>query len=431
MIALGGIIGAGIFVASGTPIRLAGPGVVVSYLLGGIIVGLVMNILGEMSAAEPSTGSFSHYANKYLGSTMGFVTGWMYWSSGIFSMATEVTAASLLSQWWFPHVPLWIFSLFFSVLITMINFLDLKGFGKAESWLSSVKVFALALFILIGVMAISGISFKTGGINTTGLQQGGIFPRGWFGIYSSMLLVIFAYAGMQNMTIAAANVNNPKRVIPRAIIFSIVLVTILYTGSIAVIVGLIPWQSIDPTTSPFVSVFDRLGITFVGGILNFVVLSAILSSMNTTMFGTTRMLHSLSSRKEAPRIFLKSSPGGVPIYSLVISSIFLGLVILLSYFLPKRLFIYVSSSSSFITLFNWTIIIITYLAFKKINEKSKANGTRNIYYFKPVLALALVLLVISSVPFVPQQIPGMIAGLALLTIFLGVYFLYYRKTVNT
>ena len=427
MIALGGLIGAGIFVASGTPILLAGPAVVFSYLIGGFAVGLVMLILAEISSAEPSAGSFSQHANKYLGPAMGFVTGWMYWSAGVFGMATEITAAAMLSQWWFPHVPLWVFSLFFAGLVTMINFLDLKGFSKAETWLSSVKVFALAAFILLGAYFLS--SHYPGSVNKsvlTGLQWTSLLPNGWFGVYSSMLLVIFAYAGMQNMIIAATNACNPS-IIPKAVFISIILVTILYTGSIAIILNVVPWQSVNPSSSPFVVVFEKMGIPFAGSILNLIVLSADLSSMNIIMFGTTRMLQSLSERKEAPSVFKKSNKAGIPVYALLASSAFLSLAVFFAYVLPQRIFIYVSSSSVFICVFKWIIIILTYISFKKRgSNKKKPGGESKRYLFKPVLAMLLVLTVISSVPFVPQEFPGMVAGLAMLFVFLAAYFAYYR-----
>lgn len=422
MIAMGGIIGAGIFVASGTPIRLAGPGVVISYLIGGGIVGLVMMILGEMTAADPSSGSFSHYANKHLGPAMGFVTGWMYWSSGIFAMATEVTAASLLSRFWFPEIPLWAFSLFYSLLVTLINFLDLRGFGKAEAWLSSVKVLALSLFILAGAMVLLGSPPNKGMAVALSWQE--IFPRGWFGIYSSMLLVIFAYAGMQSMIIAAAGVSSPAIKIPRAIIISIAAVTILYTFSLAVIVALVPWSTAGTAVSPFVTTLGKIGIPAAGEVFNFVVLTAVLSSMNTTMFATSRMLHSLAERKEAPVFFLKKSASGVPIYSLLTNSAALGIFVILAFALPRNLFIYVSSSSVFITLFNWIVIIATYLVYKRTLLRDR--GKRN-YLFKPLLALALLLGVISSIPFVPEQIPGMFAGLVLLALYLAGHLVFYRR----
>ncbi|AEG14128.1 amino acid permease-associated region [Desulfofundulus kuznetsovii DSM 6115] len=428
MIGLAGVIGAGIFVASGIPIRIAGPAAVLSYLAGALVVIPVMLYLAEMEAAWPSTGAFSDYANRYLGPLMGFVTGWMYWSSGVLGMATEVTASALLVHWWLPGWPLWLFSLFFSLLITGINLLDIRGFTRIEGLFSGIKIMALFLFILAGLTVLSGLWPGLAPVGTVNyFAYGGFFPRGVKGVFASLLLVIFAYSGIQVVCMTAAQATNPRHTIPRAVIGTGLTVTFLYTCAIFVLVGLLPWFTVPVASSPFVTVLERLRIPFGSHLLNAIIITAVLSSMNTTMFGVTRMLKSLAERNEAPRFLLKTDRRGIPTRALAASSIFLSITVILAYLLPQKVFLYVASASGFISLFNWAVITVTYIRFRQKLPRFKAPFAVPGYPYLPYTSLLLLLVVVASVPLARGQIPGMVSGLLLAIAYAMVFFLFVRR----
>lgn len=428
MIGLGGVIGSGIFVASGIPVHAAGPGVILSFLIGAAVVMPVALYLAEMEAAHPSAGAFSYYAYRYLHPLMGFVTGWMYWSKGVLAMATEVTAAALLMRWWLPAWPLWVFSLFFSLLITGINFLDIRGFSRIEGWFASIKILALFLFILLGLSILAGLWPGIPSPGTTNFfAHGGLLPHGLKGIYASLLLVVFAYSGNSVVAMTAAQAADPARTIPRAVLGTISAITILYTGAIFVLVGLLPWVDVPTSSSPFVAVLEKVHITFAGNILNAVILTAVLSSMNTSMFGVSNMLRSLAERNEAPRFLLKTGRSGVPVYALAVSSLFLGLAVLLAYLLPRKVFLYVASASGFISIFNWTITTLTFISYRRKTRPAGRLFTVPGYPLLPALSLLLLLAAAASVPLTAGQLPGMISGLALATFFTVLFLLLSRR----
>lgn len=428
MIGLGGVIGSGIFVASGIPVHIAGPAAIISYLIGALVVIPVMLYTGEMEAARPSAGAFSYYAQRYLNPLAGFVTGWMYWSKGVLAMATEVTAAALLVHWWLPAWPLWIFSLFFSLLISSVNLMDIRKFSRIEDWLASIKVISLIMFILFGLTVLTGLWPGLTAMGTKNyVAYGGFFPHGLKGIYASLLLVIFAYSGNSVVAMTAAQANDPARTIPRAVLGTGTTIAILYTGAILVLAGLLPWSSIPTTSSPFVTVLDRIQISFAGNLLNAIILTAVLSSMNTSMFGVTNMLRSLAERSEAPQFFLKTNRQGVPVRALAASAVFLSLAVILAYLLPQRVFLYVASASGFISLFNWTVTTLTYISFRKKHPAFRSPFTLPGYPYLPGISLFLLLATAASVPLTAGQLPGMISGLLLAVIYSAVFLLFFRQ----
>jgi len=428
MIGLSGVIGAGIFVASGIPIRIAGPAAIISYLAGAIIVIPVMLYLAEMESACPSTGAFSDYANRFLGPLMGFVTGWMYWSAGVLGMATEVTASALLMHWWLPGWPLWLFSLLFSLLIITTNLLDIGRFTSIEGLFSGVKILALLLFILAGLAVLTGLwpGLEPAGA-TNYFAHGGFFPHGLKGVLASLLLVVFAYSGIQVVCMTAAQATNPRRTIPRAVVGTGLAVTFLNTGAVFLLVGLLPWFTVPVNSSPFVVVLEKLHIPFGSHLLNAVIITAVLSSMNTTMFGVTRMLKSLAERDEAPRFLLKTNRRGVPTRALAASGIFLSIAVILAYLLPQKVFLYVASASSFISLFNWVVITVTYLSFRRKLPRPGGPFVLPGYPYLPLMSLLLLLVVLASIPLSRSQIPGMVSGIVLALTYTVLFYLFIRR----
>lgn len=429
MLGIGGAIGSGIFVASGIPIRLAGPGVVFVFLLAGIINMLVLMMLAEMSVAEPVSGSFSIYAEEYLGDSMGFISGWGYWTAGILSLATEMVAAAMITRWWFPTWPVWLFSLIILVLVTGIGLLDAQAFARAEEWLSFIKAGVLLLITITGVIILVGWwpGFPSPGWHNY-LGYGGIFPNGGQGLLAALLLVIYTFAGGQVIGLAMGDTKEPARIVPRAVNTISFGLLFLYLGSIMVLVGLNPWNTIPQNGSVFVPVFQRLGLPGIAGLMNAVILSAVLSAMNSNMFGVPRMLRSLAERREAPAFLDKADRRGVPVPAVIVSAIFLLMIVGLTYFLPEQVFTYLASASGVTILLNWAIITAAHLSFRRHPGPDK-DGRRLRYrgypYTNYFVLISLVVVLGMSVLNL-NQLVGLIAGLGLFGLY-GLLFYIIKK----
>ena len=302
LVAIGNIIGAGFFLGSGIPLFNTGRSAVLAYLLGGFFMYLTISMLAEMAAAEPVEGGFSTYAEEYFGSWLGFVSGWLYWTAGVLTMASEVVAASIFTMLWFPHLPLWVFTVIYSLMMVFINTRDTAGFARIEGALSILKLVALALFIMLagfglGKLLISPDSFTKMVFSPQNL----LFPHGLKGFWTSMPLVMFSYNGIAVVTVAAAETRNPAQTIPKAIQIIIYTILGLYLSSIMLVALLVPYGSVGTKISPFVLTLNRLQMPLPAAIMNIVILIAALSSMNTVLYGVTRMLRSLGERGDVPR----------------------------------------------------------------------------------------------------------------------------------
>ncbi|MFD4340565.1 amino acid permease [Streptomyces anulatus] len=311
MLGLGGVIGAGLFVGSGAGIAVAGPAIVVSYLIAGALAMLVMRMLGEMSAAMPASGSFSVHAERALGRWAGFSVGWLYWFLLVVVLAVEATAAAQIAHGWVPGIEPWAWVLLFMVVFTAANLTAVKNFGEFEFWFASLKVGAIVVFLVLGVLAVLGLLPDTdpvGMANLTG--QGGFLPNGWGGVVSGVLTVVFAFGGLEVVTIAAAETDDPARAVGRAVRSAVVRILFFYVGSMLVIVTVLPWTAQQAGLSPYVKVLDAIGVPSAGQIMNIVVFVALLSALNANLYGSSRMVFSLAERGEAPRGLLKVSGGG-------------------------------------------------------------------------------------------------------------------------
>nr|WP_255951901.1 amino acid permease [Streptomyces sp. ODS25] len=314
MLGLGGVIGAGLFVGSGAGITVAGPGIIVSYLIAGILAMLVMRMLGEMSAALPASGSFSVHAERALGRWAGFTAGWLYWFMLVVVLAVEATGAAQISHGWAPSVPQWAWVLIFMVVFTVTNLAAVRNFGEFEFWFAALKVTAIVLFLALGVLAIFGLLPDTHAValdNLTG-AKGGFLPAGWDGVLSGVLAVVFAFGGLEVVTIAAAESDDPARSVSRAVRSAVVRIVFFYVGSMLVIVTVLPWTAQQAGISPYVTVLDSIGVPSAAQIMNIVVFVALLSALNANLYGSSRMIFSLAQRGEAPKGLLKVS-GGLPV----------------------------------------------------------------------------------------------------------------------
>ncbi|MEU9119468.1 amino acid permease [Streptomyces sp. NPDC048506] len=376
MLGLGGVIGAGLFVGSGAGIAVAGPGIVLSYLIAGALAMLIMRMLGEMSSAMPASGAFSVHAERALGRWAGFSVGWLYWFLLVVVLAVEATGAARIAAGWVPAVPQWGWVLLFMVVFTVANLAAVKNFGEFEFWFAALKVTAIVLFLVLGVLAIVGVlpdgphasGEPVGMANLTG--HGGFLPHGWGGVVSGVLAVVFAFGGLEVVTIAAAESDDPARAVGRAVRSAVWRILFFYVGSMLVIVALLPWSSLQPGQSPYVAVLDRLGVPGAGQIMNVVVFVALLSALNANLYGSSRMVFSLAERGEAPRGLLKVSGGGVPRRAVLASVAFGFVSVLLNLKWPDSVFLYMLNAVGAVLLFVWGLIAVSQLRLRPRLERA-------------------------------------------------------------
>ncbi|WP_189937919.1 amino acid permease [Streptomyces sulfonofaciens] len=311
MLGLGGVIGAGLFVGSGAGISVAGPGIIVSYLIAGALATCVMRMLGEMSAALPASGSFSVHAERGLGRWAGFTAGWLYWFLLVVVLAVEATGAAQIAHGWLPAVPQWAWVLVFMLVFTVSNLAAVRNFGEFEFWFAALKVTAIVLFLVLGVLAVFGLLPDTHAVGLDNLTggEGGFLPGGWDGVTSGVLAVVFAFGGLEVVTIAAAESDDPARSVARAVRSAVYRIVFFYVGSMLVIVTVLPWTAQKAGLSPYVTVLDSIGVPSAATIMNIVVFVALLSALNANLYGSSRMIFSLAERGEAPRALLKVANG--------------------------------------------------------------------------------------------------------------------------
>jgi len=364
MIALGGAIGTGLFLGSGLSVRLAGPGVILSYAAGAAIALVLMWALAEMAVAHPVAGSFGVYAEMYLHPWAGFTMRYSYWLAQVVAIGSEVVAASIYMRLWFPGVPAWVWIAGFSAGLVYVNARSVGSFGTFEYWFAMIKVVTIVVFLILGAALLFGIGFAPiGAANYTG--HGGFLPNGWIGVVLGIAMAIFSYLGVEVVAVTAGEAQNPEVAVPRALRTTLLRLAIFYIGGIAVLVGVMPWSEAGLTESPFVRVFQTVGIPAAAGVMNFVVLTAALSSMNCNLYLTSRMVFSLSRGGYAPAALGRLSRRGVPLAALLISSAGMACALLLELRFRETAYIYMLGAAFFGGLFVWWMIFLTHLAFRR------------------------------------------------------------------
>ncbi|MGW1663733.1 amino acid permease [Streptomyces microflavus] len=397
MLGLGGVIGAGLFVGSGAGIAVAGPAIVVSYLIAGTLAMLVMRMLGEMSAAMPASGSFSVHAERALGRWAGFSVGWLYWFLLVVVLAVEATAAAQIAHGWVPAVEPWAWVLLFMVVFTAANLTAVKNFGEFEFWFASLKVGAIVVFLGLGVLAVLGWLPDTDPVGMTNLTgQGGFLPNGWGGVVSGVLTVVFAFGGLEVVTIAAAETDDPARTVGRAVRSAVVRILFFYVGSMLVIVTVLPWTAQQAGLSPYVKVLDSIGVPSAAQIMNIVVFVALLSALNANLYGSSRMVFSLAERGEAPRGLLKVSggprgtAGGVPRRAVLASVAFGFVSVLLNLLWPDTVFLYMLNSVGAVLLFVWALIAASQLRLRaRLEQEAPGALALRMWWFPYLTWLTL------------------------------------------
>lgn len=431
MISIAGVIGAGLFIGSGAVINASGPGAILSYAFAGAIVVLVMRMLGEMAAAHPTSGSFSTYASDAIGPWAGFTIGWLYWFFWVVVIAIEAIAGAAIMQYWIPDFPLWLMALILTVLLTLTNLFSVKSFGEFEYWFSLIKVISIGLFLVLGLCVIFGWYPGVGAPGTANLLgAGGFIPTGFGSVLLGITVVIFSFMGTEIVAIAAGESDHPGKAVRIATNSVIWRILIFYIGSIAIVVTLLPWNSANILVSPFVAVLDYIGIPAAAQLMNFVVLTAVLSCLNSALYANSRMLFGMAKKGDAPKAFLKLSKKGVPVRAILFSTVFSYIAVIFSYTSPDKIFLFLINSSGAVALLVYLVIAFSHLRMRRKLEKENPEALQLRMWLFPYLTYATII-VITGI-YVAMLIIESLRVQALLTLLIASltiisYFIFARK----
>lgn len=432
MIAIGGAIGTGLFLGSKFAIGFAGPSVILSYMIGGLIALTLMAVLAEMTVKHPTSGSFGAYAEHYIHPLAGFLVRYMYWLCIVLAVGTEVTAVGEYMQLWFPGVPPWIWVVGFSAVLIGVNAMNVKNFGTLEYWLSSIKVFAIIAFIIVAAWLVffSG-STEYGTHNWT--AEGGFMPNGLTGMWFAVIVAIFSYLSIEMIAVAAGEAEEPETAVKSAFKATIFRLVVFYFLTLGLIISIAPVSAILEGGSPFVTVMQVIGIPYADSILNFVVIVAALSAMNSQLYISTRMMFSLSRAGEAPKMLGKLRPNGAPINALMVSTAGIVVATIIYVIFPDESFTMMFALSMFGAMFTWLMIFVTHIAFRR---KLAATGEEVPYKIPfsrlgAVLGAVLMLAIMFSTLFTQEFRATVPFGIPLLAVTVIAYFMIQRKRGQT
>lgn len=413
MIAIGGAIGTGLFLGSGSAIKAAGPSIILTYLIVGIFCFFMMRALGELLLADTNKHSFIDSVKEYLGDRMEFIAGWTYWSCWLSLAMADLTATGIYLKYWFPDLPQWIGPLVIIILLMLVNMVNVGLFGELETWFSTIKVLAIVALIVVGlVMVIFHTPTKTGHASLVNLvSYGGLFPKGPLGFLMSFQMVVFAFVGIEMVGLTAGETKDPNTDIPKAINTLPVRIGLFYIGSMLAIMSVYPWTDIKTSSSPFVQVFTGIGVTSAAAILNFVVLTAAMSATNSAIFSTSRSLYSLATGGNAPKRFEKLSSKAVPNNALRFSSLILLVVVALNYVMPAGIFEVVSGVSTINFIFVWLFILWTHIRYRRQNPAGVKDFTMPGYPFTDWLTIIFFVAVLIILLFIPSTRLSLIVSL--------------------
>ena len=426
LIAMGGAIGTGLFLGSAQVIQSAGPSIILGYAIGGLIAFLIMRQLGEMIVEEPVAGSFSHFAYQYWGKFPDFLSGWNYWVLYILVAMSELTAVAKYINYWWPHIAAWESVLFFFVVITAINLTNVKFYGESEFWLAIIKVTAVVAMILFGLFLLFTADANSTASFSNLWAHGGFFPNGFDGLFYMLAFLMFAFGGIELIGMAAAEANDPKKTIPKAINQVVFRILIFYIGSLTILLSLVPWNQLDLgglDKSPFVMIFSQMGIGWAAHLLNFIILTAALSVYNSGMYANSRMLYGLAQQGNAPKVFAKTNKQGVPVPAVLLSALLIFGCVLLNYFVPEDALGHLMYVVVGALVLNWAMISLTHLKFKAMT-KTKGLKTSFPALWSP-LSNYLVLAFIAVVLYIMWQ-QGFKESVLMIPIWIVLMFLLYK-----
>lgn len=424
MIAIGGAIGTGLFLGSGSAIKAAGPSIILTYLIVGIFCFFMMRALGELLLADTSKHSFIDSVKEYLGDRMEFIAGWTYWSCWLSLAMADLTATGIYLKYWFPNLPQWIGPLVIIILLMLVNMVNVGLFGELESWFSTIKVLAIVALIVVGlVMVILQTPTKAGHASLVNLvSHGGFFPKGPIGFLMSFQMVVFAFVGIEMVGLTAGETKNPEADIPKAINTLPVRIGLFYIGSMLAIM-VYPWTDIKTSSSPFVQVFAGIGVTSAAAILNFVVLTAAMSATNSAIFSTSRSLYSLAAGGNAPARFQKLSAKAVPNQALQFSSLILFVVVILNYVMPAGIFELISGVSTINFIFVWLFILWCHIKYRQAHPKGVAGFSMPGFPVTDWLTIIFFVAVLIILLFIPATRPALfVSVLFFICLFIGYTF---------
>src|SRR4051812_47838391 len=459
MISLGGVIGAGLFVGSSAVIHTTGPAAVLSYLLAGVLIVLVMRMLGEMAVANPQVGSFAEYARRSLGGWAGFTTGWLYWyfwsivlaieaaagggggvppgclfrSLGLIVLAIEAAGGAETLQRWLA-LPLWLMALALMALLTGVNLASVKSFGEFEFWFAGIKVAAIVVFIAVALAYLLGI----GGGDSPGLSNltghEGFAPAGIVTVLSGVVIVIFAFVGAEIVTIAAAESDEPEQAVTKAVNQVVLRVLTFYVAAIFLIVCVVPWKDVKSGTSPFITALENIGIPGAADVMNAIVVTAVLSCLNSGMYTGSRMLFALARRGDAPQGLLDVNRRGVPVKAILLTSSIGFLSTILAYLSPDKVFLFLVNSSGAIALFVYLLIAVSELRMRRQLEREAPERLKVRMWAYPYLtyfAIAAMVVVIGSMALVADVRSQLIPSFISLAVVLAAYWFKSRAERRT
>jgi GABA permease len=427
MIAIGGVIGAGLFVGTGPILNQAGPATVLTYLLTGTILILIMRMLGEMAVAQPSVGSFSDYGRMALGNWAGFAIGWLYWYFWAIVVGFEATVAAGILGQYIPGIPPWLISLILILLLTATNLYSVGSYGEFEFWFAGIKVAAIVIFIIMAILFVIGL-LPGGGVGLSNLyDEGGFFPNGALVMFSGVATVIFAFVGAEIVTIAAAESNEPERGVARATNQVIYRILLFYVVSVFFLAAIVPWNTpftSEVIKSPFTLAFQKMGLPFAPTLMNFVVLTAVLSVLNSSLYTTSRMLFALTRHNDAPKFFLHTTRRGVPMWAILAGTSFGYVSVLLYYFFPQQVFTWLINASGAIALFVYLLIAISELVMRRRLESEAPERLQLrmwLYPWLTYLSILAMLSVLVAMFIIPDQRPLIIASVISAIVILVAY----------
>ena len=426
MIALGGVIGAGLFVGSGVVIGAAGPAAVISFALTGTLVVLVMRMLGEMAVAYPAVGGFYEYNRLALGELAGFLTGWMYWYFWVIVVALEAVAgAGILAGWW-PQIAPWKFTLALMAVFTIVNLLSVRSYGEAEFWFASIKVAAIVAFLAAGALFVcGGWPGAPGGLPHL-RADGGFMPNGIVPVLTGAVAATGFYFGAEIVTIAAAESAEPERAIAETTQSVIWRVLVFYIGSIFLVVALVPWNDTLRMSRPYVSVMEVLRIPAAATVMSLVVLTAVLSALNSGLFASSRMLMALARHGDAPRSVGRLDRRGVPVAAILASTAFGYVTVAMSSLSPDRIFAFLVNSYGTVAIFVYVLIAMAELRLRRRLEREAPERLRVRMWGYPwltLVAIAGMLAILAAMAVIPAQRLSLGFGLASAAVLLAAYLL--------
>ena len=459
LIALGGAIGTGLFYGSSESIALAGPSILLAYVIGGAAIFVIVRAMSEMSVEEPKAGAFSYYASRYWSKRAGFISGWNYWFNYVLVSMVELAVVGSFVNYWFPNIPQWASAAFFLVLITLLNLFGVSEFGEFEFWFALIKIVAVIAMIAGGLWVIVANLPTDSGVRASFANwftvDGGFFPHGamsraadghWDGLLMALVVVMFSFGGTELIGVTAGEVENPSKTIPRATNGIIWRILVFYVAALGIIMAVVPWDRIDGKMSPFVQIFDSVGVPVAAGILNFVCLTAVMSVYNSALYSNSRMLFSLARQGNAPAYLGRVNKRGVPVSGVLTSAAVTVVAVVVVFLWPQFAFNYLMSIATIAAIINWTMIMITEMLFRRRvaagDGPGELNGLRGAealakirfklpgWNWTPYVIIAFLAMVAVLMCFSPSYRIALIAGVIWLAVLFAAYAITSRASAK-